>query len=103
MKELYKLIENDPRLKDRIKIIGIGAGNTPMEIRMFRDTYDTPFPLFADQDFSIHNVLGNLRTPYFLAVKIKESGAHEVVISEMGAFKGAQSFLESILSASGLQ
>ena len=102
MKELYSLIENDLKLKDKIKLIGIGAGNTPYEVQVFKKTYDTPFPLFPDKDFAIHKALGDVRTPYFLAVKIKEDGTQEVILSELGAFKGAQSFLESILSASGL-
>jgi len=97
------LIEKDPNLKGKIKIIGIGAGNTPYEVQVFKSTYDTPFPLFPDKDFSIHNALGDVRTPYFLTVRIKEDGTHEVVLSALGAFKGAQDFLESILSASGLQ
>ena len=97
------MIEKDPNLKGKIKIIGIGAGNTPYEVQAFKSTYDSPFPLFPDKDFSIHNALGDVRTPYFLTVRIKKDGTHEVVLSELGAFKGAQDFLESILSASGLQ
>jgi len=103
VKDLYSLIENDPNLKGKIKIIGIGAGNTPYEVQVFKGTYDTPFPLFPDKDFAIHKALGDVRTPYFIAVKIKEDGTHEVILSELGAFKGAQSFLESILDASGLK
>jgi len=103
VKELYSLIENDPNLKDKIKIIGIGAGNTPYEVQVFKNTYDTPFPLFPDKDFTIHKALGDVRTPYFFAVKISGDGTYEVILSELGAFKGAQSFLESILSASGLR
>jgi peroxiredoxin len=97
------LIEKDPNLKGKIKIIGIGAGNTPYEVQVFKSTYNSPFPLFSDKDFSIHNALGDARTPYFLAVRIKENGTHEVVLSRLGAFNGAQDCLESILSASGLQ
>lgn len=97
------MIEKDPNLKGKIKVIGIGAGNTPYEVQVFKRTYNSPFPLFSDKDFSIHNALGDARTPYFLAVRIRENGTHEVVLSQLGAFKGAQDFLESILSALGPQ
>jgi len=103
IKEFYTLIENDPNLRGKMKIIGIGAGNTPYEVQVFKDTYATPFPLFPDKDFAIHKALGEVRTPYFIAVKIKDDGSHEVVFSELGAFKGAQSFLDTILAASGLR
>jgi len=103
MKEFYSLIEKDPNLKGRIKIIGIGAGNTPFEVETFKKTFETPFPLFPDKDFTIHKALGSVRTPYFIVIRIKDAGRHEVILSELGAFKQASSFLEAIVSLSALR
>jgi peroxiredoxin len=103
MDEFYHLIENDPNLKDKIKLIGIGAGNSRYEVDVFKKTYHTPFPLFPDNDFTIHKALGDVRSPYFIAIKINRNGTHEIFYSEMGGFKDAQTFLESIMSASGLK
>jgi len=102
MKEFYTLIEKDPNLKGRIKIIGIGAGNTPFEVDIFKKTFETPFPLFADKDFVIHKALGSVRTPYFIAVKIKDGEKHEVILSDLAPFKDAPSFLQTIRSLAGL-
>lgn len=102
VKEFYTLIEKDPTLRGKIKIIGIGAGNTPFEVKLFRKTFETPFPLFADKDFVIHKALGEVRTPYFIAIKKKEGGKHEVILSELAAFKGPTSFLETIRALGGL-
>jgi thiol-disulfide isomerase/thioredoxin len=101
--EMYQMIENNPELKNKIKIIGIGAGNSPFEVEVFKKTYHVPFPLFADKDFSIHKVLGEVRTPYFVVIKISDDGTHQIVHSQLGDFQGAEPFLELILKASGLK
>jgi len=101
--ELYSLIENDPDLKNKVKLIGIGAGNTPFEVGVYKKTYAVPFPLFPDQDFTIHKACGEVRTPYFIVVKINEDGSHLIVHSQLGEYPGAKPFLELVLKSSGLQ
>jgi thiol-disulfide isomerase/thioredoxin len=101
--ELYQAIESNPEFKDKIKLIGIGAGNSPYEVGVFKKTYHVPFPLFPDGDFTIHKMLGDIRTPYFIVVKMNDDGTHQVVHSEVGGFAGPQPFLEMVLTASGLK
>jgi thiol-disulfide isomerase/thioredoxin len=101
--EMYQVIENNPDLKNKIKIIGIGAGNSIFEVEVFKKTYHVPFPLFADKDFSIHKLLGEVRTPYFVAIKINNDGTHQIVHSQLGGFQGAEPFLELVLKSSGLK
>jgi len=101
--ELCTLIENDPELKNKIKLIGIGAGNTPFEVGVYKKTYAVSFPLFPDQDFAIHKACGEVRTPYFIVVKINEDRSHLIVHSQLGEYPGAKPFLELVLKSSGLQ
>ena len=101
--ELYTLIENDPDLKKKVKLIGIAAGNTPFEVDVYRKNYTVPFPLFPDQDFTIHKACGEVRTPYFIVVRINEDGSHLIVHSQLGEYPGAKPFLELVLKSSGLQ
>ena len=103
MDKLYYLIESDPALRNKIKLIGIGAGNSRYEVDVFRKTFNTPFPLFPDDDFSIHKAMGDVRSPYFIAIKIDKDGRHEVVYSELDSFEEARTFLELIITASGLK
>ncbi len=101
--ELYNLIEKNPDLKNKIKIIGIGAGNTSFEVETYKKTYQVPFPLFPDKDFAIHKACGEVRTPYFIVVKINDDGTHQIVHAQLGNYPGAEPFLEIILKASGLK
>jgi thiol-disulfide isomerase/thioredoxin len=101
--ELYQRIENDPDLKTKIKMIGIGVGNSPFEVEVFKKTYKVSFPLFPDKDFVIHKICGEPRTPYFILVKINDDRSYQIVHSQLGGFPGAEPFLELILKASGLK
>jgi peroxiredoxin len=101
--ELYRLIENNPDIKNKIKLIGIGAGNTPYEVEIFKKTYNVPFPLFPDKDYAIHKACGEVRTPYFMVIKINEDGTHQIVHTQLGNYPGAEPFLELVLKASGLK
>jgi peroxiredoxin len=100
---LYRMIEQIPDLKDRIKMIGIGAGNSALEVDAFKEKYKVPFPLFPDEDFRIHEDLGGVRTPYFIVIKIKKDRTLEIVHSQEGAFGEAETFLQGILKWSALK
>ncbi len=97
--ELYALIEADPKLKGKVKIIGIVAGNTVLERDIFRDKFQVPFPLIPDGDFVLHKAMGEARTPYFMGVRLEE-GTARVFYSRLGAFEDPASFLALILEKS---
>ncbi|MFA6450396.1 MAG: hypothetical protein WCX65_13055, partial [bacterium] len=63
MNKLYAKIESDPETKDKVKIIGIGAGNSPLELTSFKDSFVVKYPLFPDGNFDIHTLMGEPRTP----------------------------------------
>jgi peroxiredoxin len=100
---LYASIENNPALKDKIKIIGIGAGNTQFEVGTYKKKYTVAFPLVPDDDFKIHKIVGEVRTPYFIAVKLNEGGQNEVIYSRLGALGNVDVFLAQLVTLSGLK
>ena len=53
--KLYQLMNKDSKLKGKIKMIGIGAGNTPLEVEVFKKTYEVAFPMFPDADYAIQD------------------------------------------------
>lgn len=101
--ELYQIINERPALKDKIKIIGIGAGNNPFEVEVFKNKYNIPFPLFPDASFSIHKSVGEVRTPYFFVIKINVDGSHKILYSKAGSIQDPNQFLDFVLKTSGLK
>ena len=98
----YNQIENNSDLKKKIRLIGIGVGNSQYEVDVFRKKYGIDFPLFPDADFSIHKLIGEVRTPYFIGVRLKEDGTHQIFYSELGGFDDAEKFLSLMVQLSGI-
>ena len=103
MNEFYQAIEQREDLKGKMKIIGIGIGNSLADVQYFKKKYKVPFPLFPDEDMSIHTALGKPRAPYFIAVKINKDGSPQVFYSKLGAFGKPDKFLALMLTLSGLE
>ena len=99
---VYEKIEADPILRGKIKLIGIAVGNSAFEAGVFKKKYNIPFPLFPDGDFTLHKLLGEVRTPYFIGVTIHPDGSHRVIHSRLGAFESVGKFLDEIVKASEL-
>ncbi len=93
---LHQKIENDKVLKSKVKMIGIGVGNSDFEVNFFRKTYHVLFPLFSDADFSIHKKIGEVRTPYFICIKINKDQTHSIFYSKLGPIQNADDFLNLI-------
>ena len=102
LNKLYEDIENSPVAKGRVKLIGIGAGNDIYEVHYFRKKHKIEFPLFDDEDYAIHEQIGEPGTPYFICVRIDDDGTNRVFYTQAGGFKRSADFLDKVLKESGL-
>lgn len=99
---LFGLLRKSPAA-GRIRMLGLGAGNTPFEVDFFRDKYQVAFPLLPDPDFACHKSLGGPGTPYFLLLKADGAGGFTVLHSRLGGFGDPAKFLDTLLGKAGLR
>jgi thiol-disulfide isomerase/thioredoxin len=101
--ELYKRIEQDENFRGKIKVIGIGAGNSAYEVGLYRKKFNVPFPVIPDPDFvAYERIGGEVRTPYFIAVRNQTAGA-DVFYSAVGGLGDPAKFLDQIARSGGLK
>jgi thiol-disulfide isomerase/thioredoxin len=103
VEEVYKIIQNRPDLVDKIKIIGIAAGDRQFEVNSFKKKFNLSFPLFADPDMEIAGKLGVRATPYFVVVKRNEKGTMEKFYVYPGPVENASQFIAEIVSRAGIK
>jgi peroxiredoxin len=79
---------NRRNLGDKVKMLGIAIGATPMEVEQLRKNGSYEFPVVQDDSFAVHKLLGEPRTPFTMLVG--EEGrvlyAHLGVIEDVDAF-----------------
>lgn len=100
---LFRLIQNSPSLKNKVRLIGIGAGNSAFEVEFFKKKYAVEFPLFSDPDFSIHKKTGEVRTPHFFGLALQGNGNFNIFYSQSGELSNPEKFLETLLKNSGIK
>ncbi len=103
MTEIYRQIENNRDLRGKLKFIGIGAGNSLLEIEVFKHNYNVPFPIFPDENFKIHQALGEVRIPFYIAVRIEGGRPPEIVETHWGGFTDAKALSDLMIEAYGMK
>jgi peroxiredoxin len=96
--ELYEMLKASD-LHPRVRVIGIGAGNSQFEVDFFRQKYDVEFPLFVDPDYIIHKAIGQVGTPYFILVDLKEGEEHDILFTHIGPFEDTKLFFDQLREA----
>jgi thiol-disulfide isomerase/thioredoxin len=90
---LYQAIQDSEPLRDRVKMIGIGVGNSTFEINHFRKHYSILFPLFPDEDFTIHKAIGEVRTPFFIVAALGPNGNGRILWTGSGSMGALETFM----------
>jgi len=99
---LFDRIRQDPQLRERVKLLGIGAGNSAFEVAFFKKKYNIEFPLFPDEDFSLHKQIGEVNTPHFFGLRLLENEKADLFFSRSGEIEDVKKFLQTLLKESGI-
>ena len=97
---LFALIDKRG-LSNRVKIIGIGAGNSDTEVDIFRKKFKVPFALFSDAAFAVHSAVGQVGTPYYYVLKKTPQG-FTIVAAHLGLIHSPADFLKDVTAKAGL-
>lgn len=93
---LYQAIEASETLRGRVKMIGIGVGNSAYEVDHFRKHYQIAFPLFPDEEFIVHQSVGEVRTPFFIIADIRPNDKGRVLWTGAGRMDGVEVFVNRL-------
>ena len=92
MNTLFNLVQQDAKLKDKIKFLGAGQGDDAMKMKMWKAFHKVPFPLVPDPKNSFGKAMNF--TPYPVTVVLDKTG--KILFVHIGAFDDANEVLAKI-------
>jgi len=88
---LFKRLERG-QLGNRLKLVAVAAGATPMEVEMVSRQWRNSYPVIPDPTFAIHKLLGEPRTPFVLLV----DNQGRVRLSHKGVIENVDRFYQQL-------
>jgi peroxiredoxin len=99
MNRSYALIEGQPELKSKVRLIGIAAGNNNEELKGFKKEQEIPFPLFQDSEFIAYDTIGDPGgTPFTILVR-RINNRFIVLSTHLGRISSAEDLVKDIRDA----
>jgi peroxiredoxin len=95
---LYNLVAQNPKLKDKLKFIGVGAHDNEFKLKFWKQNFNVPFPLVPDTEGTLFKSLKMPGTP--IMVIVDKDG--KVVYVHLGAVESADGTLKEILEKTKL-
>jgi len=65
---LFELVR-ERGLTNRIRFLGLGVGNTPLEAGLFKRKFEVPFPVFPDRSNALARQFGPVRLPALVVLR----------------------------------
>jgi len=92
LNKIYKFIQEDPALKDGIKMIGVAAGGEQKKVDRWKTTLHVPFPLYPDPETTIWQKLGKPGVPCTLIV----TNSGKIIAIHYGVTEDTDDFFRQI-------
>ncbi len=93
---VHGALKTDPVLSDKVRMIGIGVGNSRHQMEKFRAEIGIQFPLVPDLDFAAYNAVGSPKTPFTVLLRRDGKGNRIVASVHRGVVYSDKDFLEEI-------
>ncbi len=93
---LFQLVDADEAVKNRVKIIALGAGSTKRSVAKFRKQKAYGFPLFADEKWKVFKALKKPVLPVLYLLKKSDGDGLLIVSRHQGAMGNPQRFMAHI-------
>ncbi|MBM4325989.1 MAG: TlpA family protein disulfide reductase [Deltaproteobacteria bacterium] len=95
---LFVKIRDDQTFRSRVKLIGIGAGNTPFEVELFKKKFGVSFPMISDYRMTIQSAADQkFRTPTFIVAKPEGGARLKIIYTHVGKLGELDAFLKKAL------
>ena len=85
LNDLYKKVQSDPKLKNKLKILAVTQGQDQNAAKMWKTVKKVPFPVLPDKDKKLSKALNF--SPYPVTVILDKNG--KVVWAHIGAMEDA--------------
>jgi peroxiredoxin len=85
LNDLYKKVQSDPKLKNKLKILAVTQGQDQNAAKMWKTVKKVPFPVLPDKDKKLSKALNF--NPYPVTVILDKNG--KVVWAHIGAMEDA--------------
>ncbi|MBU4563458.1 MAG: redoxin domain-containing protein [Desulfarculus sp.] len=96
---LFEDIANDPALKGRMKMLGLGVGSLNREVKRFRREKNVLFPLFADKGREVFHCLGEPELPVAYLIQRTGKGRWKILSMLAGHIGDTKAVLARIKAA----
>jgi len=101
---LFQLLQKNPELRDKIKILGVAVANSAEQIADFVDIYAVSFPIAADRSFALHQAVRGGPTPLSIYVLQDPAGGPGMVAgSTLGEDDQMEQLLAYLVELTGMQ
>ncbi len=92
MNKIHELIQKDPKLAGKVRLLAVGAGDNQFAVMMWKRQLQIPFPIVPDTDLQVTNKINILGTP--TTILLEKGG--KVLLAHAGAFEDANAFFKEL-------
>jgi hypothetical protein len=77
-------------------MVGVGVGNNRIQVEAFKREKSILFPIIADPDFKVYELVGEPKTPFTLLLRKNNRGEWVIVSAHLGVIIMPDTFLEEV-------